>query len=132
MFFEGKFRPWVRRAGLWLFLPALAVVAWGELTPHPPRIADEVFGWDKAEHFTAYFGLGLLAALAWGLRRSVLLVLVGVIALGGVLEILQSMTGRDAEWLDELANSMGALTGTAVACAYLAIPRRLVGGPARD
>jgi VanZ family protein len=132
MFFEGKFRPWVRRAGLWLFLPALAVVAWGELTPHPPRIADEVFGWDKAEHFTAYFGLGLLAALAWGLRRSVLLVLVGVIALGGVLEILQSMTGRDAEWLDELANSMGALTGTAVACAYLAIPRRLVDGAKRD
>lgn len=132
MFFEGKFRPWVRRAGLWLFAPALAVVAWGELTPHPPQIADKVFGWDKAEHFTAYFGLALLAALAWGLRRSVLLVLVGVIALGGVLEILQSMTGRDAEWLDELANSLGALTGTAVACAYLAIPRRLVDGAKRD
>jgi VanZ family protein len=132
MFFEGKFLPWVRRAGLWLFLPALAVVAWGELTPHPPQIADEVFGWDKGEHFTAYFGLALLASLAWGLRRSVLLVLVGVIALGGVLEILQSFTGRDAEWLDELANSLGALTGTAVACAYLAIPRRLVDGAKRD
>ena len=132
MFFEGKFLPWVRRAGLWLFLPALAVVAWGELTPHPPQIADEVFGWDKGVHFTAYFGLALLASLAWGLRRSVLLVLVGVIALGGVLEILQSFTGRDAEWLDELANSLGALTGTAVACAYLAIPRRLVDGAKRD
>lgn len=132
MFFEGKFLPWVRRAGLWLFLPALAVVAWGELTPHPPQIADAVFGWDKAEHFTAYFGLGLLAALAWGLRRSVLLVLLGVIALGGALEILQSFTGRDAEWLDELANSLGASAGTALACAYLAIPRRLVGGGKRD
>jgi VanZ family protein len=132
MFFEGKFLPRVRRAGLWLFLPALAVVAWGELTPHPPPIADEVFGWDKAEHFTAYFGLALLASLAWGLRRSVLLVLVGVIALGGVLEILQSFAGRDAEWLDELANSLGAAAGTALACGYLAIPRRLVGGSKRD
>ncbi|MDB5736038.1 MAG: hypothetical protein JWP16_877 [Alphaproteobacteria bacterium] len=132
LFFRGKFLPWVRRAGLWLFLPALAVVAWGELTPHPPHIADEVFGWDKAEHFTAYFGLALLASLAWGLRRSVLLVLLGVIALGGALEILQSFTGRDAEWLDEFANSLGAMAGTALACAYLAIPRHLVGGPAPD
>ena len=122
MFFHGKFLPWVRRAGLWLFVPALAVVAWGELTPRPPEVAAHF--WDKSEHFTAYFGLALLASLAWGLRRSVLLVLLGVIALGGALEILQSFTGRDAEWLDELANSLGAVMGTALACAYLAIPRR--------
>jgi VanZ family protein len=132
MFFQGRFRPWVRRAGLWLFLPALAVVVWGELTPHPPDLAQEGFAWDKAQHFTAYFGLALLASLAWGLRRSVLLVLLGVIALGGALEILQSFTGRDAEWLDEFANSLGAMAGTAVACAYLAIPRRLVGDAKRD
>ena len=50
--------------------------------------------------------------------------LLGVILLGGALEILQSLTGRDAEWLDQLANSLGAVTGTLVACAYLAIPRR--------
>jgi VanZ family protein len=132
MLFQGKFLPWVRRAGLWLFLPALAVVAWGELTPHPPQIADEIFGWDKAEHFTAYFGLSLLASLAWGLRRSLVLIVLGLIALGGALEILQNLTGRDGEWLDELANSLGAITGAALACAYLAIPRRLVGGPAPD
>ncbi len=130
MFFEGKFLPRIRRAGLWLFLPALAVVAWGELTPHPPEEASRF--WDKGEHFTAYFGLALLASLAWGLRRSLVLVFVGVVTLGGVLEILQSFTGRDAEWLDELANTLGALGGTAVACAYLAIPRRLVGGQKRD
>ncbi len=128
--FEGKFLPWVRRAGLWLFLPALSVVAWGELTPHPPQEASHF--WDKSEHFTAYFGLALLASLAWGLRRSLVLVFLGLVALGGVLEILQSVTGRDAEWLDELANSLGALTGMAVACAYLAIPRRLVGAAKRD
>ena len=122
MFFQGKFLPWVRRAGLWLFVPALAVVAWGELTPRPPEVATHF--WDKSEHFTAYFGLALLASLAWGLRRSIILVLLGVILLGGALEILQSLTGRDAEWLDELANSLGAVTGTLVACAYLAIPRR--------
>jgi VanZ family protein len=131
MLFEGKFLPWIRRAGLWLFVPALAVVTWGELTPHPPPLEGPLV-WDKADHFTAYFGLALLASLAWGLRRSVLLIMLGIIALGGALEILQSFTGRDAEWLDEFANSLGALAGTAVACAYLAIPRRLVGGTKRD
>ncbi|HEY0265458.1 MAG TPA: VanZ family protein, partial [Rhizomicrobium sp.] len=126
MLFHGRFLPWIRRAGAWLFLPALAVVAWGELTPHPPPFAEEIFGWDKAEHFTAYFGLALLATLGWGLRRSLAWVFLGLVALGGALEILQMFTGRDAEWLDELANSLGAATGMALAMGYLAMPRRLV------
>ncbi|HMH65741.1 MAG TPA: hypothetical protein VK515_09150, partial [Rhizomicrobium sp.] len=68
MFFHGIFLPWVRRFGAWLFWPALAVVAWGELTPHPPRLEGPLM-WDKLDHFTAYFGLTLLASLGWGLRR---------------------------------------------------------------
>jgi VanZ family protein len=124
IFFHGIFLPWVRRAGAWLFWPAMAVVIWGELTPHPPQAAALL--WDKAEHFIAYFGLTLLASLAWGLRRSLVLVLAGMVALGGALEIIQSFVGRDAEWGDFLANDLGALTGLIVAVAYLAIPRRLV------
>ena len=124
MFFHGRFLPWVRRAGAWLFLPALAVVAWGELTPNPPHLVNDLFGWDKAEHFTAYFGLALLAGLGWGLRRSLIWVLLGVIALGAGLEILQGMVGRDSDWHDELANSLGAVLGLTVAVIYLAIPRR--------
>lgn len=126
MFFEGKFLPRVRRAGALLFIPALAVVAWGELTPHPPKLADEIFLWDKAEHFTAYFGLALLASLGWGLRRSLLFVFLAVLAIGGTLELLQMVTGRDAEWADMLANTLGALCGTGLAVLYMAIPRRLV------
>src|SRR5215469_7438610 len=113
IFFRGIFLPWVRRAGAWLFWPALAVVAWGELTPHPPKLADLL--WDKAEHFIAYFGLTLLASLAWGLRWSLAWVFVGMVALGGVLEILQYFVGRDAEWGDFLANDLGALAGLGVA-----------------
>jgi VanZ family protein len=131
IFFHGIFLPWIRRAGAWLFWPALAVVAWGELTPHPPRFPG-VLSWDKADHFTAYFGLALLASLAWGLRRSPLWVFAAVVTLGGVLEILQTMVGRDGEWGDFLANDLGALTGLGLAVLYLAIPRRLVGGPAAD
>jgi VanZ family protein len=131
MFFHGIFLPWVRRAGAWLFWPALAVVAWGELTPHPPSLPGPL-QWDKAEHFTAYFGLALLASLGWGLRRSLAWIFLGVVALGGALEIAQTMVGRDGEWGDFAANDLGALVGLALAIAYLAVPRRLVGEPARD
>lgn len=132
MFFHGTFLPWVRRAGAWLFVPALAVVAWGELSPHPPKLADEIFLWDKAEHFTAYFGLALLATLGWGLRRSLIWVYLGVLAIGGGLEILQTIVGRDGEWGDMLANTLGATCGLGLAILYLAIPRRLVGKPPPD
>ncbi|HWY65221.1 MAG TPA: VanZ family protein [Rhizomicrobium sp.] len=131
MFFHGIFLPWMRRIGKVMFWPALIVVAWGELTPHPPRLTGP-FQWDKLDHFIAYFGLSLLATLAWGLRRSLLWVFLAVVALGGSLEIIQSFVGRDAEWGDFLANDLGAMLGLALAIAYLAVPRRLVGGASRD
>ena len=130
MFFQCKFLPWLRRAGLWLFWPAVAVVVWGQLTPQPPSLVEN--HWDKAQHFTAYFGLSLLATLAWGRRRGLIWILLAIIAMGAVMEVLQGMVGRDADWLDEVANSLGALTGMGLALAYLAIPRRLVGGAKRD
>jgi VanZ family protein len=131
MFFRGIFLPWVRRAGAWLFWPALAVVIWGELTPHPPRLAGP-WAWDKLDHFTAYFGLMLLSALAWGLRRSLVLVFLVMVALGGALELIQMLVGRDGEWGDFLANDLGALVGLGLAALYLAVPRRLVGGTRHD
>lgn len=122
--FQGIFLPWVRRAGAWLFWPAVAVVVWGELTPHPPAAAALL--WDKAEHFIAYFGLTLLASLAWGLKRSLVWVFLAMVALGGALEIIQGFVGRDAEWGDFFANDLGALTGLTMAVLYLRIPRHLV------
>ena len=131
IFFRGIFLPKVRRAGAWLFWPALAVVAWGELTPHLPKVAALL--WDKVEHFIAYFGLALLASLGWGLRRSLVFVFAAVVGLGGALEILQSFVGRDAEWGDFFANTLGALGGLVLAVVYLSIPRRrLVAGLAPD
>jgi VanZ family protein len=59
-------------------------------------------------------------------------VFLAVVALGGSLEIIQSFVGRDAEWGDFLANDLGAVLGLALAIAYLAVPRRLVGGASRD
>ena len=85
MFFHGTFLPWVRRAGAWLFVPALAVVAWGELSPHPPKLADEIFLWDKAEHFLAFYALTGLGVAAFP-RRNLFVVAALLSAFGAFIQ----------------------------------------------
>lgn len=91
-----------------------AAILWLSLTSSPPLLPG-LFGWDKLLHAGAY---GLLAVLL--ARLFVLLIpsigtacLCAVLAAtfyGGMLEILQllSQTGRTAEWLDLLADFVGA------------------------
>jgi VanZ family protein len=113
----------LRMGAAWLFPLALAVVVWGELKPsaHGPE------GWDKLLHFLAYFGLAGLAAVAFGRIRAALWAGLALAAFGGLLEIVQSFVGRDAEWGDELANVIGVCAGVAVGLAASALMRRLVG-----
>lgn len=106
---------WARRLAFWIFWPALTLVVWGELTPHPPRIDAP----DKLLHFLAYFGLSGIATTA--LSRHVVAIVAGLIALGGALEILQMFTGRDAEWLDEAANAVGAVLGALAGLVFLRV-----------
>ena len=96
----------------YLFFPAMGVVVWGQLRhgTMPPGVE----GSDKLLHFTAYFGLALLAAVALDGRRRALLFLVGLVLLGGTMEIVQGLTGRDAEWLDQIANTIGVICGAAL------------------
>lgn len=122
---KDRIAAFLRRAALWLFWPAVAVVTWGELTPHPPHLEAQTS--DKFLHFIAYFGLSGIATVALSGRRVVLVVL-AMIALGGALEIAQSVTGRDAEWLDEAANSAGAVLGALAGLLFL----KAVGQTRRD
>jgi VanZ family protein len=117
-------------ASFYLFWPAVALIAWGELTPHPPAFT--AMFWDKSLHFTAYFGLASMATVVLGVRRRTLWALLGLIALGGALEILQGFTGRDPDIFDELANTLGALSGALVAIGFLKLfgRREPVGVPA--
>jgi len=55
--------------------------------------------------------------------ESIILAAIALILFGGALEILQAFTGRDAEWLDEAANTIGVLTGACAGLLFL----RLVG-----
>jgi len=94
---------------LCLFWPAVFLVAWGELTPSPPSFTAMV--WDKILHFIAYFGLAGMATVALDARRRAVWAVLGLIVLGGVLEILQGFTGRDPDIYDEIANTIGAVLG---------------------
>ena len=122
-----------RTLSLWLFWPGVALIVWGELTPRPPDLHG-IFAWDKAQHFTAYFGLSAMATLVLGLRPRLAQAILGVILLGGALEILQYFAGRDAEFLDFVANTLGALSGTAIGAAFLFLLQggALVERPASD
>jgi VanZ family protein len=105
---------WYRRFARWIFVPALVLVVWGELRPstHGPEVI-----WDKLLHFTAYFGLAGIATAALGRRKAALWAAFALALFGGILEIVQSFVGRDAEWGDEIANVLGAGIGLATAWA---------------
>lgn len=117
---------WTALAALYLFWPGVALIAWGELTPHPPDFAQIV--WDKLLHFTAYFGLAAMATVILGVNRRTAWALIGLAVLGGVLEVLQGFTGRDPEVLDEIANVFGVFSGFLVAWAFVSVLRSLSAG----
>jgi len=114
---------WSRQTARWVFLPALAVVIWGELKPSSP--GPELI-WDKLLHFIAYFGLAGMATLGLGGRLGLALwAALALAAFGGILEIVQAFVGRDAEWGDELANIVGICAGTAAAMVFVRMLKRL-------
>jgi VanZ family protein len=125
-----KLMKFSRLSAVLLFWPALALVVWGELRPGG---GDPFHIWDKLLHFTAYFGLMGIAGVALSGRRRVLWAALGLIVLGGALEIIQGMVGRDMSLYDEFANTLGVLAGLAAAGGYLRLlGGRLVGGAGPD
>jgi VanZ family protein len=93
-----------------LFWPVLALVIWGEIfAPPGPGLLDRIN--DKILHFMAYFLLAAMASMALKSRRTAMLAVLGIIVLGGVLEIIQGYVGRDMSFYDELANTLGAIPG---------------------
>lgn len=67
-------------------------------------------GWDKANHLAAFALLALLGCRAYPAQLAI--VLPGLLAYGGLIEILQSFTAfRHAEWGDLLADALGIVLG---------------------
>ena len=97
----------LRLAWLWWSIGALLVLLDIVLSLAPPGDVAPLVP-DKAVHFSTYFLLAFwFVSLA---ARKRLAAVTAVIALGGVLELLQGLTpARQPEWLDLLANTSGAL-----------------------
>lgn len=105
-----RFLHWFRLVVTWLIVPAIILVVWGEvIRSHLAEEAENAI-WDKALHFTAYFGLSLMATIAVHGRRSALWCALALIAMGGSLEIIQGMVGRDSDVWDETANTFGVVS----------------------
>ena len=119
-------RPWLHAARVIdsiLFYPALGVVIWGEIAPHPaPDLTQNAN--DKGLHFIAYFGLAWLAAAAVTRRADAVRAGLALILLGGLLEIVQGFTGRDMSVYDEVANTIGVVMGGFAARAMVESLRR--------
>ena len=124
----------LRRIDSWLIAPALVVVIFGELTHLSAIGVLESYFWDKALHFTAYFGLSLMTTIAVRANRNALWWALGLVLMGGALEIIQGFTGRDADNFDELANTIGVLSGLGVGWLGISLlrARNLVGAGSRD
>jgi VanZ family protein len=90
----------------WSFWLACALVIVGSLIPTDqlPPLALDV--WDKAQHAFAFAGLFVLGA--WAYPRRVLWIALGLLMLGGAIELLQWQTGwRIGEWADWIADAIG-------------------------
>lgn len=101
---------------LWLsgWCIGLALLLWFSLTPLPLMLP--VAQGDKLEHVLSYALLAGYAGALFASRDARIGVVLGLIALGIVLEWLQGQTSyRLADPLDALANAIGAVLGMALA-----------------
>lgn len=93
--------PWWRIAPFWICLLGVLTLS---LLPGTQNLPST--GWDKSNHALAFAALYLLADLAY--PRHIVRLFIALLAFGGLIEILQSMTGyRFAEWADLLAEAIG-------------------------
>lgn len=100
-------RAW--RIAFFLCLTGVLVLSLAPATP-----TSLTTGWDKTNHLFGFAVLALLGLRSYPGRTAT--VLLALLAYGGLIEVLQSLTPyRLAEWADLLADGLGLLTGAALA-----------------
>lgn len=121
---ETLARAWLRRRGvLFDLLPAVLAIGlmfWGGLVPLKSLPGPDFELADKVWHGVAFGGLaGLLSRsfVYFGQRplRAAQVAALLAMTLGGVLEVLQSLTAwRSADWADWVADNLGVALAYAV------------------
>jgi len=97
--------PAQRRWAFWLCMACVLALCLMPPAQHLPST-----GWDKANHALAFAVLAVLGLAAYRTRAARMLL--GLLAFGALIELLQSLTGyRAAEWLDLVADGAGVAAG---------------------
>ena len=103
-----------RQAFIMLILCAAAVLVFS-LFISAPKIAGTKYS-DKIEHTAAYMVLGFLFLFSFTENRYTVIYSILICTFyGGLIELLQNFTGRNAELADLLADFAGSAAGTAAA-----------------
>jgi VanZ family protein len=115
--------PRARRCWRLLLVLLLIAISYLALTPVPPKGVGS--SWDKLNHAMAFASLAFCGH--WSLsnwRQRWLALPLALLAYGGAIELLQlQIPGRDGEWADLLADTVGVALGLAAAGALLAWKR---------
>lgn len=93
--------PWLRNAFFLALISVLMLALW----PSPASLPVQT-GWDKADHVLAFVVLGIIGLRVW--PQAQMRVSAGLLAYGGLIEVLQSLTKyRQADWHDLAADAIG-------------------------
>ena len=107
----------LRSPRLWRVLLGLVMAAVLALSLMPPGPELPSTGWDKSNHALGFAVLGWLGLQAFAGRTVA--VLLGLLAYGALIEVLQSFTPyRMAEWGDLWADGVGLLLAAALHAAW--------------
>ena len=106
-------QPWalpLARAAFWIALLGVFVAAEIPDKDHPP----DLFGWDKANHFFAFWVLSVLGAGAFP-RRSLIALGLWLSGFGALIELVQMLPfiHRDADPIDWLTDTVAVLAALA-------------------
>jgi VanZ family protein len=110
-----------RQASVIFLSCAVLAVLVLSLIPHPEEVLGKLSLFDKADHLAAYVVLSFFAARAID-RRSVpatLLAVSSCAALGGLIEIIQPLVGRNRELADFLVDLCGSMAGAVIAFCFM-------------
>jgi hypothetical protein len=109
----------LRAIAAWMFWAASLFALVMALLPHPPQIVEAS---DKVQHMLAFAVLAGLAAVAW--PRRLLAIGAGLLAFGGLIELLQLIPGlhRNGDLADWAADGATVTAVLLLAAAIRAVP----------
>lgn len=110
-----------------MFVVVILAIVGFSLTPRPETVLGRLSAFDKLGHLIAYLALGFFACRAMG-RPSIFPIVLTVAsgaALGGLIEVVQPLVGRNREFVDFLVDLGGASIGAVIA--FLTLRRQSSG-----